>query len=174
MKKLFIGVLILALLFVAYLGVAFALHRIDRGSVSNQIGYNTVSAPGSLDQNLVGDWDTGCLVPDPKSPWAERHTFAIKSDGTGHHTRYSGNSCATLASDLNDNVNFTSTGQEKINLSYTSGVAAGVTIYDIYQVAGNTLEFGHGFCNCVGNGKLGNSEGDRYTALNDFLLYKKQ
>ncbi len=173
-KKLSIGFLVIVLLFVGYLGVAFVLHRIDKGSISNQSGDAQTTARGSIDQNLIGNWDTGCLVPDPKSPWAERHTFSIKSDGTANHKRYSGNSCLKMAADQDDNGNFTVPSTGKINLSYTTGFAAGVTVYDIYQISGTTLKFGHGFCNCTGNGKNGGSETDRFTAPNNFLLYKKQ
>ncbi|MBI2051582.1 hypothetical protein HYT33_02350 [Candidatus Roizmanbacteria bacterium] len=172
-KKLFTVVVVLALLFVGYLGVAFLLHRIDRapGETTQTAG----SAQGSVDQSLVANWDTGCLIPDPKSPWAERHTFTINSDGTGNHKRSSGESCSKLSVDNDDKVTITIPEQGKINLAFTSGQFEGNTLYDIYEVSTDTLKFGHGFCNCVENsGKTGSSESDRFTSLNNFLLYKKQ
>jgi len=147
----------------------------------NKTSDNSGSASFSpdVDSALVDDWDTGCLLPDVNSPWAERHTFTISSSGTANHKRYTGESCATLSStpDHDDDMNLTIPSAGKINLTYTSGIAAGTTIYDIYQVSGDTLYFGHGFCNCtkdLASGNFGNTEATRVMSLNTFLAYKKK
>ncbi|MBI3980974.1 lipocalin family protein [Candidatus Microgenomates bacterium] len=126
---------------------------------------------GKIDSNLVANWDTGCLIPDRHSAWAERHTFSFKSDGTTNHKRYSGSSCDNLAVDHDDQMTWEIVGNGKINLYYSTGGK----IYDIYELSNNTLKFGHGFCNCSDmGGAYGVDEGDRFVKLNDFLLYKKQ
>ena len=170
-KYILLVCLIAVVLLGGYFGLAFILHNLNKNA-PNQV--DTKSKQEVLDQNLVGSWDTGCLVPDPSSPWAERHTMTIIANGTGVHKRSSGAACGTLTEDNVDNFHFTIPGQEKIDLSYTSGVASGNTVYDIYQITGKSLKFGHGFCNCTSeSGKFGLSENDRFTKLNDFLVYKK-
>ena len=178
-----------AVLFAGYLGLAFILQKVDKAPATRSNGTEmmeattsgdtktakTAKGSDSSDQQLIDNWDTGCLVPDPNSPWAERHTFVMSSNGTGNHKRYSGDSCAALGMDHDDNFTFVIPSQGKINLSYTSGIGAGMTIHDIYQVSRNTLRFGHAFCNCTSSdGNFGTSEGGRFTRLNDFLVYKKQ
>lgn len=125
-----------------------------------------------IDPNLIASWDTGCLVPDEGSDWAERHTFSFNSNGTANHKRYSGGRlCNNLTVDHNDNFTWEIVGNGQINLYYSTGGK----IYDIYQISGDTLKFGHGFCNCTSSGgKYGGSDGDRFVQLNNFLLYKKQ
>ena len=174
-KPLLIVLGVIVLIFGLYFGLAWVLRVVNDKYLPEETG--SASKPASslkVDEVLVGTWDTGCLVPDANSPWAERHTFTINSNSTANHKRYSGNSCAALAVDNDDNLNFTIPESKKINLTYTSGIAAGTTAYDIYQISGNTLKFGHGFCNCSSSGgKYGTSEADRFIQLNDFLVYKK-
>ena len=174
---------VIVLLFIAsFLGFRiFSYPVMLLSSYFDKSGNNStgVGVSENVDSALVASWDTGCLVPDLNSPWAERHTFTINSNGTANHKRYSGESCATLSStpDHDDNMNLTIPSTGKINLSYTSGIAAGTTVYDIYQVSGSTLYFGHGFCNCtkdLASGNFGSSEAKRVTALNTFLAYKKK
>jgi len=175
-----IAVVIVLLLIASFLG--FRLFTYPAMLLSNyfdKTGNNSaeVGVSKNVDPALVGNWDTGCLVPDSNSPWAERHTFTISSNGTANHKRYSGNSCAAIAEDHNDNINFTIPSSGKINLTYTSGIAAGSTSYDIYKVSGDTLRFGHGFCNCskdLATGDYGLTEATRFSLLNEFLVYKKQ
>lgn len=172
-KIILIILLVLAILAGLYFGLAWVLKKVNPSSSSSNVTRETVNG---IDPALIGSWDTGCLVPDPGSPWAEKHTFTINADGTAEHIRYSGDSCAAIKSDQDDKINFTVPSTGKINLSFTTGVAAGQTIYDIYQVDGSNLEFGHGFTNstklCSASG--GGTEADRFTCLNDFLVYKKQ
>ena len=191
-KLLLIVFIVIAVILGGYLGLAFVLHNLDKGNFSviqsekqntQQPTDNSQSANNAPDkttdsssgQGLIGNWDTGCLVPDLNSPWAERHTFIINANGTAVHKRYSGNSCVKLAEDTTDDLNWVIPSSGRINLSYNSGIGTGQTAYDIYEVSGNTLKFGHGFCNCVSSsGKYGLSEADRFTTLNNFLVYKKQ
>lgn len=134
----------------------------------------TSSTTGKIDQNLVGTWDTGCLVPDSNSPWSERHQFIIRADGTATHTRWSGDdhNCSPTMT-LTDNYILNFPGNNQINL--VSAEAKG-TMYDIYQVSGSTLLFGHGFCNCSIAGSVdgGATAGGRFTRLNEFLKYQKK
>lgn len=190
MVKVFLMIgLVVVVLFGGYLGLAFILQRVDKapspGSDFIEVKEATTSGgtkttkvtneSASVDPQIISNWDTGCLVPDPKSPWAERHTFSLNSDGTGSHQRYSGSSCAAIGPDLHDDFTWVIPERGKINLSYTSGIIAGSTIYDVYQVSGSTLKFGHGFCNCATtDGNFGVSESERFTIPNNFLVYKKQ
>lgn len=130
----------------------------------------------TVDQNIVGNWDTGCLIPKIGDPWAERHTFTISSDGTANHKRYTGVNCDAMAVDHDDDMKLSVPSMGKVDISYTKGIAAGGKVYDVYQVSGNTLKFGHGFCNCtkdLAGGTFGQSD-DKRPSLNDFLAYKKQ
>lgn len=179
-KILLIVGVVLVVVAAGYFGLASVLHKIDTPSLGSPTGQSVVSGqtqPASqagIDQALVGNWATDCLIPDPNSPWAEKHTFTLNANGTGNHTRSSGQTCDKLTPDLDDNFNFTTPTPGQINLAYTSGMVSGMTIYDMYQASGNTLEFGHGFCNCTTTGGLGTDEGSRLSRLNKFLVYKKQ
>lgn len=170
-KLALIIVIAIIVLFAGYFGLAFILRQIDKAP-SQEI--DTQVELSSNDQSLTGAWDTGCLVPDPKSPWAEKHTFNFNSN-SGNHERFSGESCGSLVSDIKDNFNYQIPKPGQINISYTSGIGEGMTIYDIYKVSGDSLRLGHGFCNCVSSStKVGVSEGERLDILNDFLVYKKK
>ena len=133
----------------------------------------TPKSTGKIDSNLVGNWDTGCLVPDPNSPWAEQHTFKIESNGNATHTRSTGDTCAGLKQDHFEEYQISIPSANQINL--IAKTANEPSIYDIYAVSGNTLKFGHGFCNCskLCSASGGSTEGDRISCLNDFLVYKK-
>lgn len=174
-KPLLIIIGVIVLIFGLYLGLAWVLRVVNEKYLPEETGSTSkTTASLKVDQALAGTWDTGCLVPDANSPWAERHTFIINSEGIANHKRYSGNSCEAMAVDNDDNLNFVIPESGKINLTFTSGIAAGTTTYDIYQISGKTLKFGHGFCNCSSSGgKYGTSEADRFIQLNDFLVYKK-
>lgn len=174
-KYLLIILAVIAILFLIYLVLAYVSNKIDSkygtNTNTNTTSATTKTSDSKIDSALVGSWDTGCLVPDPNSPWAEEHKFVIGSDGKAVHTRLSGNSCAGLHSDGDQNYTITIPASGQINLISSAG-----SIYDIYQADGNTLKFGHGFTNstklCSVSG--GSTEGDRITCLNDFLVYKKQ
>lgn len=178
-------ILILVILFflLKIIGFFFPLAGIF-GSIVNVFNPNKNSSStssstysGQIDQNLIGNWDTGCLVPDTKSNWAERHTFTINSNGTANHKRYSGASCTTIAVDHDDDMTLSVPSAGKVNLAYSKGISTGTTVYDIYQVTASTLKFGHGFCNCtkdLASNTFGQSENSRPALLNDFLTYKKQ
>jgi len=149
-------------------GVEETANQVMDGTINSS---TTKSSSGKIDQNLVGTWDTGCLVPDPNSPWAEEHKFVISANGKAVHTRSSGESCAGLRSDGDQNYTITIPTKDQINLSSSEG-----TIYDIYSVAGNDLYFGHGFCSCSNAGSIngGATEAGRFTRLNQFLKYQKK
>lgn len=167
-----IVILILVVLTGLYFGVTWILRRANNGGISTSTSTSKIS-----DSALVGEWDTGCLVPDPNSPWAERHIFTINSNGTANHKRYSGENCGVIKQDNSDDITFTIPASGQINLTFTSGVATGSTTYDIYKVSGDTLLFGHGFCNCAKDsltGDFGLTEATRFSAINNFLVYKKQ
>ncbi|MBI4004527.1 lipocalin family protein, partial [Candidatus Roizmanbacteria bacterium] len=130
------------------------------------------NATGKIDSNLIASWDTGCLIPDAYSAYAERHTFVFNTNETANHKRYMGSSCTTMVVDKNEDMTWKILGSGKINLYYTN---TGGAIYDIYEITDNKLRFGHGFCNCsYSGGSYGFSNEDRFSRLNDFLLYKKQ
>ena len=161
-KYLLIILSVIVILFLIYLILAYVVNKIDSkyGANTNTTNQTTKTSDSKIDSALVGSWDTGCLVPDPGSPWAEKHKFVIESNGKAVHTRSSGESCAGLHSDGDQNYTITIPASGQINLTSSDG-----SIYDIYQVSGDTLKFGHGFSNstklCSVSG--GATEGDRIT-----------
>ncbi|OGY24641.1 MAG: hypothetical protein A2Y57_00780 [Candidatus Woykebacteria bacterium RBG_13_40_7b] len=185
-----IVLLALAIIFGLYFGLAYILRKANEGTEPTATTTTTTSGKLS-DQNLVGTWESECLVPDPNSKWAEKHSIAINKDGTATHTRLSWdlNDCTTLDSSGKivtqyklttpsaGKINFTVTGYENSMMDAAQAAQMkGATIYDIYQVTGNTLKFGHGFRGdqeAYGD-KSGSSENDRFDTLNDFIAYKKQ
>lgn len=121
---------------------------------------------------LVANWDTGCLIPDPDSPWAERHKFEIKSDGTATHWRWSGASCSAIVKEEPQNYRIEIPASGKIN--FLEKETGAPWMWDIYEISGDNLYFGHGFNNGMTTSTLsGGSEGDRFNGLNKFLAYKK-
>lgn len=178
MKKLLIGVLVIALLFVGYLVLAFVLHRIDRGSIANQSDgdQTTVVEPGSIDQNLVGTWETDCLVPVVGNKWAEKHQFVIEDD-KATHTRWSddsgANNCDKPNMTLVNRYTYTVPTNGQINFN---DIENGVSFFDIYKNEGSALEFGHGFRkDYTGANKInGDTEANRIDSLNVYLIYKKK
>ncbi len=135
---------------------------------------------GKFDQALVGTWTSECLVPDQDSPWSEKHQFVINADGSAVHTRWSSDDhgCGpsgypgTLTNNYKMTVAKTATSGAlgQINLLDTGENA---TYYDVYQVNGNTLKFGHGFRNDFPYDANGTSEGARIATLNDYIVYSK-
>jgi len=126
----------------------------------------------TTDKNLIGTWESDCLVPDSNSPWSEKHHFEFKADGTATHTRWSsdGNDCSASMT-LTDTYKYTIPKAGQINLQ---DMEKGATIYDIYSISGNTLKFGHGFRSNLpypaGNGESASS---RIESLNDYIIYNK-
>lgn len=125
---------------------------------------------------LVGTWQTACLVPDTGSKWAEKHQFVI--DGAkATHTRWSddtgANNCDKPNTTLVNKYTYTVPASGQINLNDLDN---GVTVFDIYKVEGSTLEFGHGFrVNYSGANKInGDTEANRIDTLNTYLIYKKK
>lgn len=148
----------------------------DFGKNSESGVATTKTVTGTIDQNLIGFWDTGCLIPKAGDPWAEQHTFAISSNGIANHRRLSGESCAALKEDHNENYNISFPASGQINFIPTdNNVEDEPDIYDIYEVTTTTLKFGHGFCNCTSTGgRFGLTAADRIVQLNEFLVYKKK
>ena len=172
-KYLLIIMSVVIIVILVYLILAYVANKIDSkySTNTNTTSETTKTSNSKIDSALVASWDTGCLVPDPNSPWAEEHKFVIGSDGKAVHTRSSGESCASLHSDGDQNYTITIPASGQINLTSSAG-----SIYDIYQISGSNLKFGHGFCNCTTLCSVsgGATEGDRITCLNDYLVYKKQ
>jgi len=138
----------------------------------------TPAKGGKVDSALVGTWVSDCLVPDPESPWSEKHQFVIKDDGTAVHTRWSNDkmdhNCIPNweMGTIVNNFQFTIPQTGQINLSEN-----GQTMYDIYQISGKDLMFGHGFQAHYPAGydaTQGQSEGHRFHDLNTYIVYHKQ
>ena len=145
------------------------------GKKSNENG-TSQKVSSKMDSKLVGQWDTGCLVPDPNSPWAERHTFTINADGTANHKRFTGETCPATKNDHDENYTLEFPASGQVNFIPTkNNIEPEAAIYDIYSVSGSNLTFGHGFCNCstLCSASGGATAGDRFTCLNQFLVYKK-
>lgn len=184
-------VLVLAIIFGLYFGLAFVLRKINNETAGPTGNTITDTSEKLTDKNLIGTWESDCLVPDQDSKWAEKHKFVINADGTATHTRqdWAMNDCTSVQPTglITDQFELTIPLSGKINLTYT-GVTnsrmdaaqlaqfAGQSIYDIYQVSGKTLEFGHGFRgdNLSYGGKTGSSESDRFDTLNSFIIYSKK
>lgn len=185
--------LVLAVIFGLYLGLAYILRKANNKEAGPTTA--TIGTSGKItDQNLVGTWESDCLVPDPESKWAEKHQIIIKSDGTATQTGWSWfiNDCTTLQPENTvisqyklsipaaGKINFTYTGynnpQMSEDLQKTSKISIGATFYDIYKVSGNTLEFGHGFRgdNLPYGSKFGGSDTERIDSLNSYINYKKK
>ena len=148
----------------------------DAGNKSSQTIPESLVNQNNLSpdyQKLIGKWSTACLVPDPKSPWAEKHDFIFNADGSAQHWRWSGDSCATISRDQfaqKYQIEIPATGQ--INFISTEGLG---NFYDIYKIEGTGLYFGHGFRDKYPPGmrKFGNSPDERFDSLNAFLKYQK-
>lgn len=168
-------------LFVGYLGLAYVLRTLDKpvsSSPSQAQGGNLQQATkGTADKNLVGTWETDCLVPKANEKWAEKHQFVIEGN-KAIHTRWSdwsgANNCdKKSAMTLVNKYTYTVPASGQINLTDTEN---GITTFDMYAVNGPTLEFGHGFrLSYAGASKLnGETEANRIDTLNTYLVYKKQ
>ena len=135
LKKLLFVLLLLGVLFGGYLGLAFVLRALDssKQTIPNFVkkAANNVNVITDTEPDLIGVWDTGCLIPDKSSPWAERHTITLNSNGTAIHKRQSGDTCATIVSDLTDDFNWVVPATGKIDLSYTSGGSSWSTNADV-------------------------------------------
>lgn len=125
-------------------------------------------------QKLVGSWTTGCKVPDPNSKWAELHTFVFNADNTAVHTRdaFYKKSCDG-GPDMHD-VNSYNFNIEEVGKIDFMDLGAGVPMYDIYALSGDSLQFGHGFRNDAVYGGAGISPESRIHILNTFLTYHRQ
>jgi len=145
-------------------------------SAKSETSQSSEKTLGEFNKNLVGTWVSDCLVPDPDSPWSEKHQFVIKSDGSAIHTRWSssGHECVAEETVINNYIlTIPSSGQ--IDIKDTD---LNQTIYDIYKISGNTLLFGHGFrgdsiAMQVKDNNFGLNPETRFTTLNEFIVYKK-
>lgn len=141
------------------------------GPLGNATPTATSATTGTLDPQLVGTWQSACLVPDPNSPWAEKHQFVFNSDGTAVHTRWSNDkTCQPATMTLTDVYRYQIPAAGQINLIDTE---KGMTIYDIYQVSGGTLYFGHGFRSGLPYSGDGSSPSARIGTLNTYIKYQK-
>ena len=88
----------MVIVFGGYFGLAWVLRKANNSfniSDSNPTDSSQVTTKqktGNFDKNLVGTWVSDCLIPDPESPWSEKHQFVIKDDGSAVHTRWSNDS----------------------------------------------------------------------------------
>lgn len=130
----------------------------------------------TADNALVGTWLSECLVPDLGSAWSEQHQFVIKADGTAVYTRWSAADHACTHGDdiATRNYVYTLPADNQINLTDND---AGATIFDMYQITGTTLKFGHGFQAHYPTGydaTQGNTLANRFHVLNNYIVYTKQ
>jgi len=172
-----LAIIIFIMIVLSVLGFRLFLYPValisDYFNKSETAEESSVSVEKYVDPELVSDWETDCKVPDPDSDWAEKHYFTIRSDGTAVHHRWSGSSCATMQDDGADDYSITIPNPGQINFTYVSGS----TFYDIYQVNGDILYFGHGFCNCstgLATGNFGGTQETRFSILNTYLDYHRK
>ncbi len=172
-------VIVLVVLFGAYLGLAAILRKVnnDSGTPSPTTTKTGIQSAGKFDANLAGTWISECLVPDADSPWSEKHQFVIKSDGSAVHTRWSssGQDCSSNDT-ITNNYKLTIPASGQVNVLDTD---QNQTFYDIYKISSNTLEFGHGFRGDdinmqVKDSNFGASPSTRITTLNGYIIYKKK
>lgn len=146
-------------------------------TISNAAVVNTVQPQAAVtaDNTLVGTWLSACLVPDLGSAWSEQHQFVIKGDGTAVYMRWSAydHNCSK-ADTATRNYVYTLPTTGQINLTDNE---VGATIYDMYQLSGTTLKFGHGFQARYPAGydaTQGNTVANRFRVLNEYIVYTKQ
>lgn len=178
-KILLIAVGVIIILFTGYFGLAFVLRQVDKAPPSsnqNETQQTADTTQGSADQNLIGTWETDCLVPVIDNKWAEKHQFVIK-ENKATHTRWSddsgANNCNKPNMTLVNKYTYTIPASSQINFN---DIENGVTFFDMYKVGGSTLEFGHGFRNdYTGANKIsGETEANRIDTLNTYLIYKRK
>ncbi|MCX6807023.1 MAG: hypothetical protein NT135_02820 [Candidatus Berkelbacteria bacterium] len=180
---LIIGIILL-IVFGGYFGLAWVLRKANNSAniaVPNPTDSNqatTKQKAGNFDKNLVGTWVSDCLVPDEASPWSEKHQIVIKDDGSAVHTRFSNDSRSHDCTPnwqygtATTNYQFTIPKTGQVNILYE-----GQFIYDIYQITGKDLLFGHGFQAHYPAGydaTQGQSESNRFHVLNTYIVYHKQ
>ncbi|MFH0805245.1 MAG: lipocalin family protein [Patescibacteria group bacterium] len=169
--------IILVLLFLLIISGGFFFWRsfllndeVDNPKLENALANATNRATSAI----IGTWKSDCLVPDVNSSWSEQHQFVINADGTAVHTRWSGSDHAcTPEETLATTYTYTIPQTGQINLTDQD---SGSTIYDIYQVSGSTLKFGHGFQSPYPTGYVatqGFSAAKRFHDLNNYIVYKK-
>jgi len=102
----------------------------------------------------------------------------IKDDGSTVHTRWSNDS---QSHDCTPNWEYgTATTNYELTIPQTGQVNilyGGQYIYDIYQISGKDLAFGHGFQAHYPAGydaTQGQSESNRFHDLNTYIVYHKQ
>lgn len=123
-------------------------------------------------QKFVGSWDTGCLVPNLRDAYAEKHEFKFLSDGTATHWRWMGESCSTLTKESPEEYKISLKEGGKVD--FIDRPSGSTVIFDIFSFENDSLFFGHGFNNGMSSStNSGGSEGDRFNGLNKFLAYKK-
>ena len=175
--------LLIAAAVVVLAGVGFVIYRSQASKSqanvdkkADEVMKNVAESEGAADPNLVGSWQTACLVPDPNSPWAEKHQFVIEGD-KATHTRWSddtgANNCDKPNMTLVDKYTYAVPASGQINFNDTE---KGTTFYDIYKVSSTSLEFGHGFRQSyAGANKIsGESAANRIDTLNTYLAYTKK
>lgn len=122
---------------------------------------------------LVGSWMSPCLIPDERSPYAEKHFFTFTAQGSATHKRetFYKTTCSGPDDTLVDNYTYTVPEPGQIDLTDTD---AGQTLYDIYQFDRFTLKFGHGFRNTLPYpSTVGSSPSDRLNTYNTYIVYSK-
>ncbi|MFA5135655.1 MAG: hypothetical protein WC505_07785 [Patescibacteria group bacterium] len=128
---------------------------------------NTNAAVAS---ELVGSWQTDCLIPDMNSPWAEQHFFTFDTGGAAQHKRvsYYEPACTGSGDTMVDNYTYSLPGANQIDLI---DIEKDNTINDLYQLTGSELRFGHGYRNDTTSENKDAS--GRITTLNNFIVYGK-
>lgn len=171
MKKL-LSIFILSALFLAACGSATPGNA-PTGDSGDSSGASEGSGWSSENKKIVGTWQTDCKVPDPKSDWAERHTFVFTEDNKAVHTReeFYKAACGVPGSTATQNYTYNIEGDGKITFF---DMNAGVPLYDIYALNGDTLQFGHGFRNDAVIAGTGMIPEDRIKVLNGYLEYKRK
>lgn len=178
--EVLIIIVVIALLGAAGWYVIQKKKKDDKQIVPTSSAQNSSSpAKGSkktASSELVGTWQTDCLVPVANNKWAEKHQFVIEGN-KATHTRWSDdtgkNDCSKPDMTIANHYTYTIPVSGQINLTDTDQQLA---IYDIYKVSGSTLEFGHGFRqDYAGANKInGDTEANRIDSLNTYLVYTKK
>lgn len=182
MKKKFILVAILVAGFLFFSGCSLFGNtnegtNTNTGDNKNSAVQQNVNAPADsvadVPEAIVGTWKSECLTPEPDDPWSEMHQFEIDEEGWATYTRWNwyepncGGSMETMVTEYL--ISFPTTGQiDLVNMN------EGVTVYDIYQITGNALLFGHGFRNHFPySPTYGETADARISTLNEYIRYQK-
>lgn len=150
-----------------------ALEEVPADVNTNDVEVPALEPIATSSEQLIGSWQSPCLIPDENSDYAEQHYFVFYANRTATHTRETFYKKACVGSDMTLVNNYTYTIPTSGQINFTDS-ATGETFYDIYMMDVANLTFGHGFRNHLTYPTTdGGSEAARISTLNQYIIYSK-